>query len=157
MDISTTFWTSEVHSFDELLYINGHTKDIIFRGSMAQPFLAIGFFKNIARFLKSRRFWDEQQSFQRGETKNRYQFAVMKDGAVMPIVWFELRISETMIISHDSAFHTTLLRKNGHVVPMGRFPMSIRKKIPVFREHSMRALACKYMANRIHDHLALHA
>jgi hypothetical protein len=149
MKVTTTFWSDEVFEFDNLLFINGKTEDVLFEANLNDRFQTIDFFNKISKFVKSKEFlktftgWDYDSAF--------CQFAVMKDGKVTPIKWFDLVISESVKISHDIAFETTLIHKNDLQIPFGKFPMWYKegKKFPKYREFNLKSRAYKYISNQI--------
>lgn len=148
MRLSTTFWSDEVHEFDNLLYVNGKTKEIVFRANLNDVQNTYRFFKNISKFVKSnivrKTLYDDDVW---------YQFYVLKDDDLVPIKWFDLIIDEKTTISHDIAFSTTLIKKNGVQVPFGKFPHWYknweRKKFPAYRELNIKSRAYKYLANKV--------
>lgn len=140
MKVTTTFWTDEVFEFNELLYIDGETEDVIFRVKLSDQFEAYKFFKLIAKFVKSPRCLRGSEWF---------QFAVVRNGKVEHIKWFDLVIDDNTTISHDIAFETTMITKNEISVPFGRFPMWAKVQLPKYREFNMKARAYRYMANQV--------
>ena len=149
MKLNTTFWSKEVHSFDNILYINGATKEIIYETKLNDKFASYQFFKNIAKFVKTKRVRESILDYDR---KEYFQFALMKDGEITPIKWFDLVINDNVVISHDIAFETTLIKKNNQRVGFGHFPMYYWNRnidLPMYRELNVKARAYKYMANQI--------
>lgn len=151
MKLVTTFWSKEVHEFDNLLYINGKTQAIIFQTNLGDVPGSVKFFKNIARFVKSA---SVRKALYSGkyESEVYYQFAVMKDGEMTPIKWFDLVINDKLTISHDIAFNTTLVKRNDVDMPFGRFPMYYYRRninLPKYRELNVKARAYKFMGNQI--------
>lgn len=100
MKITTTFWTDEIFEFKELLYINGNTGEIIFRTDLNDVQSTHMFFKDISRFVKT------PMVLKSYDTADFYQFAVYHNGVVCPVKWFEL------VVSHDFAFETTLIKND---------------------------------------------
>jgi len=143
MKVTTTFWTDDIYEFTELLYINGRTKEVIFRTNLCDRFETYKFFKAVSKFVKSSTCIDSYN------TKQWYQFAVVRDFEVEHIKWFDLVINDTMTISHDIAFETTMIVKNGIAVPLGKFPMWADKEQPKYREFNLKARAYKYIANQV--------
>ncbi len=108
MKLTTTFWTSEIHTFDKLLYIDRDTKQIMYMTDLNNTFESYVFFKKLSDFVMRP---DVRMAYPKC-----YQFAVSKDNKVCPIKWFNLEINDS-VISHDIAFETTLIRKNQILIP----------------------------------------
>lgn len=143
MKLSTTFWSEEVYEFNELLYINGKTQEVMFRTNLSNCVDTAQFFNTLAKFVKSKPVLNTAY------TDNWYQFAVIDEGKITLVKWFDLIISNDITISHDIAFETTLIRKNGQIIPFGKFP-NWRKKAPSkYREFNIKARAYRYVANQI--------
>lgn len=153
MKITTTFWSDQQHEFKELFYVNGKTKEIIFKTNLDNKFETYLFFKNIAKFVKSKQVlktlnnicWNDQVYF---------QFATMYKEKITFLKWFELIINDKVKISHDIAFETTLIKKNNVQVPFGHFPMSYYKnnidpKLPKYREFKIKSRAYNFIGNEI--------
>lgn len=143
MKITTTFGTEKVLDFKELLYINGKTQKIIFEADLNNKFNTYLFFKNIANFVSSKEV---------KKSEDYFQFAVYWKGKIAPIKWFDIVLNDNNKISHDIAFETTLISKNGFKIPFGRFPMcywNINISIPKYREFNVKNRAYKYIANQI--------
>lgn len=151
MKLTTTFWSEEVHEFDKLLYINGNTKEIMFQTDLKNAFETYNFFKALAKFVKSttmRKTIDNSA----WDNEDYYQFAVLRENEIIHIKWFDLVVSDKITLSHDIAFETTLIKKNGQTVPFGRFPMwyyNRNIKLPKYREFNVKAQAYKYLANQV--------
>lgn len=154
MKLQTTFWSDTVHTFDKLLYINGRSKEIIYQADLNNNYQTYLFFKDVEKFVKSKTMrktidsdcWNNRDDF--------YQFAVILEGDVTHIKWFDLIISDNTVISHDIAFETTLIQKNDVDIPLGRFPMYYYRKyknpkLPKYREFNIKARAYKYMGNQV--------
>lgn len=152
MKITTTFGSQQIHCFDQLLYINGKTKDIMFQANLDNPFETYLFFKDIARFSLSETV---RKTLYSSYNDDYYQFAVLEDGQVTPIKWFDLIINDKTTVSHDIAFNTTLIRKNDIDIPFGKFPMWCKKpnSLPLYREFKIKNKAYRYMANQINKTL----
>lgn len=150
MKLKTTFWSKEEYEFDDLLYINGETKEIIYQTQLSNVFGTYLFFKNIARFVKSRKVLDTLDEGYNGKA-DFYQFATIHDNQITHIKWFDLVINDKLTLSHDIAFETTLIKRNEQPVPLGKFPHwnKSNKKLPKYREFNLKARAYKYMANQI--------
>jgi hypothetical protein len=148
MKLRTTFWSEEVHEFDKIFYINGATEQIMFQADLNNPWNTYLFFKNIAKFVQSKKVLNtiNANPFQGHEY---YQFAIMRDGKITHIKWFDLIIQENLVLSHDIAFETTLMKKNNIALSFGKFPMSYQKKLPKYREFNIKARVYKYMANQV--------
>jgi hypothetical protein len=56
-------------------------------------------------------------------------------------------MSREVFISHDHAFSTTMIAKNGIDVPLGKFPFN--KHVSLYREFKLKARAYKFIANQI--------
>lgn len=154
MKITTTFWSDKVQEFSKLLYINGNTKEIIFEADLNDVFATYNFFKNIAKFVKSPTVLKTvDKNCWKGD--DYYQFAVIHENEIWHIKWFNLVINDNIVISHDIAFETTLIKKNDVSIPFGKFPMWYRKntKLPKYREFNIKARAYKYMANQVKKYL----
>lgn len=154
MKLQTTFWSEKVHDFNTLLYINGRTKEIIYQTDLNNAFQTYLFFKNIEKFVKSKKMRDTIDSDGWNGRDDFYQFAVIFDNEITYIKWFDLVIHDQLIISHDIAFETTLIKKNGLDIPLGRFPMYYYRtqnnpKLPKYREFNIKAKAYKFMANQV--------
>jgi hypothetical protein len=147
MKLTTTFWSEEKHDFTQLLYVNNHTKEVMFQTDLTNKFETHLFFKNIAKFVKSK----EVRNTINHERVEGYQFAVSENnGEIIFIKWFDLVIDEKNIISHDIAFETTLITKNNVQIPFGRFPMRYKyNSLAKYREFNIKAQAYKYIANQI--------
>lgn len=145
---TTTFSSNEKHEFDQLLYINGKTKEVMFQTSLSDEFATYNFFKDISKFVKSAMVRKTLFNDYRGEY---YQFAIICENEIFPIKWFDLIINERVIISHDIAFETTLIKKNDIVIPFGKFPMWYKEnvKFSKYREFKLKSRAYKYMANQV--------
>ncbi len=156
MKLTTTFWSETVFEFDKILFINGNTNDIIFQADLNDAFASYIFFKNISKFVMtplSRKALLKQQNsdyYDLNEKVDCFQFAVIKDGEIMPIKWFDLYINQYVKISHDIAFETTLVKKNGLRLSFGKFPMCYYNiNLPQYRALKIQAKAYKYFANQI--------
>lgn len=154
MKVTTTFWSAEIHEFDNLLYINGNTKEIMYHADLNNTFQTFVFFKEIAKFVKSKIMRKTLSTDRWNNKEDYYQFAVIVDNEITPIKWFNLHIGETVVISHDIAFETTLIKKNEVEIPFGRFPMFYYRntknpKLPKYREFNIKAKAYKYISNQV--------
>ncbi len=150
MKLKTTFWSETVHTFDQLFFINNKTNEIAFQTNLGNYFESYVFFKNISQFVKSKKV---RQTI---DDDYGYQFAVMFDGDLTPVKWFKLHINDSVIISHDIAFDTTIISKNGIHLSFGQFPMWYHRKkikLPKYRSFHMKSKAYKYMSNQIKHHL----
>ena len=154
MKITTTFWSEEVHEFSTLLYIHGNTDEVIFETELNNPFASYEFFKQISQFNQTREIHktlDEPYA-----KKQYYQFAVIHKNKICPIKWFDLVINESVVISHDIAFETTLIKRNDVIIPFGKFPMSYWQKginLPKNREFNIKSRAYQFMANQVNKNL----
>jgi hypothetical protein len=153
MKITTTFWSDEVHEFNKLLYINGKTKEVVFQTDLNDIFTTFLFFKDISNFVKSDtvRKTIDASSWERDVY---YQFATINETELCPIKWFNVVINDKVSISHDIAFETTLIKKNGIDIPLGIFPhwaygRNPHVKLPKHREFNMKARAYNFIANQI--------
>ena len=151
MKLTTTFWSDQVHEFDKLLYINGNTQEIMFQTDLNNVFETYNFFKSTAKFVKSpmvRKTIDNNG----WNNEDYYQFAVLFDNKITHIKWFDLVVNDKLTLSHDIAFETTLIKKNGQTLPFGHFPMWYYNRninLPKYREFNLKARAYKYLANLI--------
>lgn len=153
MKLKTDFWSEEKFEFDKLMYIQGNSKQIMFEADLNSVWSTYRFFKDIEAFVKTRKvrktlfndIWKNQEY---------YQFAVVMEGKIIPVKWFDLIIDANTIISHDFAFDTTLVQKNNRYLSFGAFPMHIHhKKLPLYREFNIRSRAYKYIANEVKRYL----
>lgn len=151
MKLTTTFWSDEIHTFDKLLFINGATKTIVAQTDLNEHRMTFLFFKEIAKFVTTREVLNCFKDYIQTNVRNYYQFAVIKNGELCPIKWFDLHVSETCIISHDHAFNTTLIKKNDSVLYFGKFPMWYPDNIKMskYREFKIKSRCYKYIANQI--------
>ena len=151
MKLTTTFWSDEVHAFDKLFFVQGSTKEIVLRANLNDVRQTHSFFTELSRLVKTKSVRETLFS----ETEY-YQFGVPNEyDEYSPIRWFDLVIDDTLTISHDIAFSTTLIHKNGELQPFGKFPMWYKqpKKFPLYREFNIKSRAYKYIANRIAEKL----
>jgi hypothetical protein len=145
MKVTTTFWSEEIHEFNELFYINGHTDEIMFQTDLSDSYKTYCFFKNISKFVKSNNVRKTIGDL----NKNYFQFAIKKDNKLVHIKWFDLIVGKNKI-SHDIAFETTLIKKNDVVIPFGSFPMWYSNKVYAkYREFNIKSRAFKYIANQV--------
>lgn len=153
MKLTTTFWSDKVHVFNKLLYIKGNTNEIIFEADLNDVFTTFVFFKEIAKFVKSPTVLKTIDS-DGWEKQDYYQFAVIDGNEIVPIKWFELVVNDNLILSHDIAFETTLIKRNNVVIPFGRFPSyyyykNPNVKLPKHREFNIKSKAYKFIANQV--------
>lgn len=154
MKLTTTFWSKEIHTFDKLLFINGTTQKIVVEADLNNSFKTYLFFKEISKFVKSPEMLKTLNAETWTAKEDYYQFAVMRDNEICHIKWFDLIINENCVISHDIAFETTLIKKNGISLSFGHFPMYYYHKnenaqLPKYREFNIKSRAYKYMANQV--------
>lgn len=150
MKLTTTFWSKEVHEFEKLLYIHGNTNEVIFDCDLSNSFKSYEFFKKISRFNQSHPVFKTLDVPY--EKKQYYQFAVMYENEIFPIKWFDLVIAEGIVVFHDIAFETTLIKRNDVIIPFGKFPMRYWNKgikLPKYREFNIKSRAYKFIANQI--------
>lgn len=153
MKVSTTFWSKEVYYFNELLYINNRSDEIIFRTDLHNKQKTLAFFKAIIKFMKTKRFVLSMRNLYLNKANDCYQFAVMFEGNIVPITWFNLEINKEIKISHDVAFETTLIKRNNVQIPFGKFAMNYKNKtLPIFREFKIKIKVYKFILNVIHTH-----
>lgn len=153
MKLVTTFWTKETHDFYEFLFINNKTKEIIFRTDLNNKSQSSVFFKSVARLLKTRKFLTEMRSLWTGKSNAFYQFAVIHNNEISPIIWFDLVINQRVTVSHDVAFSTALIKKNNVNIPFGKFPMVYKgRRLPIYREFKVKAKAYTFISNIIAAH-----
>ncbi len=148
MKVTTTFWSEKIHEFHELFFINNKDNKIIFKTDLKDKFATYVFFKEIAKFVVSK---GVRAEYINEESKNCFQFAVMENEEIQPIKWFDLWLNEKNSIFHDIAFNTTLIKKNGFLVPLGKFPMFYdeNKVFSRYRELKIKRNAYKYIANQV--------
>lgn len=151
MKLTTTFWSETVHTFEELLFMNGNTQDIVFKTNLNNVFETSLFFKKLAKFVKSPTMHKTIDASCWAKD-DYYQFAVFVDGKVTPIKWFDLVVNDKLTLSHDVAFDTTLIQRNGNHMPFGNFPMYYYRKnihLPKYWEFNVKARAYKFLANQV--------
>lgn len=148
MKLKTTFWSENVNEFDKIFYINGSTEEIMFQADLNNALNTYLFFKNIAKFVKSKKVLNNMNS-NSFKSSEYYQFAIILKGKIKHIKWFDLVIQENLIISHDIAFETTLLKRNNVNLYFGRFTINYQKKMPKYREFNIKSRVYKYMANQV--------
>jgi hypothetical protein len=150
MHVSTDFWTEKKFNFNALYFINGKTKEVMFEADLNDSFKSALFFRAIAKFVVSRTYQRQvKQRTESYEDRVWFQFAVMHEGELTYVKWFDI-IIEHDIIGHDFAFETTMVDKNGIRQPLGTFPRF--EKWHLYsnrREEKMMARAYKYIANQI--------
>lgn len=144
MHLTTTFWSEDVHVFHELLFVRGHKQDftVMDRTALGCASDVSRFFRRLAAFVGTR-----QAREHRRRDDLWYQFAVMQGEELMPVKWFDLVLSNGVVLSHDIAFNTTLVRRNDMPVPLGRFPRGSRR-LPRYRELKLKRRVYKYIANQ---------
>lgn len=147
MHLTTTFWSDTVHAFHELWFVDNHDYTVHAHTDLRNAWSTYLFFRTVSRFMTSKQAKESLKE----ETKSCFQFAVKVDGKLTPIKWFDLHVGND-VISHDIAFWTTLIRRNGERVPLGRFPIQIwneGKDTAKFRELNIKRRAYMYIANRV--------
>lgn len=154
MKLQTTFWSDKVETFEQLLYINGRTEEIIYQTDLSNAFDTYLFFKNIAKFVKSKKVRDTIHFNEWTREDDYFQFATIVDNKITHIKWFDLVVADNLVVSHDIAFETTLIKKNGIKLSFGQFPFvyyNYKKnvKLSKYRELNIKAKAYKYMANQV--------
>lgn len=148
MKLTTTFWTDKVEEFDHLLFINGNTQEVVYEAKLEDLYQTQRFFRKVAQFVKTPLVRKSR------DTLDWYQFAVWVDGELAYLKWFDLVVSDKLTLSHDIAFETTLVRKNGLIIPLGQIPRWVKaKKLPKYREFKVKAQAYRYLANQLKKHL----
>lgn len=153
MKVSTTFWSDKINDFSLLFFVKNNTKEILYKTDLNNSWDTYLFFKKISKFIKSREV-KENFATKSWEERDCYQFAVWYNDKICPIKWFDFVISEKVVLHHDIAFETTMIKRNEVDIPFGRFPRyyfneSKGKKPPKYREFNLKARAYKYMANQI--------
>jgi hypothetical protein len=147
LKIVTTFWSDAIHEFNKLLYINGRTEEVLFEANLNDVFETFLFFRNLSKFVKSREVLNSYYK------EDWFQFAVVVGGTITHIKWFDIVLDDDTTLSHDIAFETTLVRKNGFLINFGGFPYHLpptkRRKLPKYREYNIKSRAYKYVSNRI--------
>lgn len=149
MKLRTTFWSKEVYEFDRLLMVRraeGPQEPFtaVLDTSLKDLAAARAFFLAAARLMRSEQVRNEYR-----REAAWYQFAVWRDEELCPIKWFDLVLDTGVVLSHDIAFNTTLIERNGLQVPFGRFPLNPLKTYRLYRELNIKARAYKYIANQI--------
>lgn len=147
MYLQTDFWSNVKIRFDHILFIDNRDKSVIFQVSLNHNRLDIKcFFRKVIKYsLKER--------------NENAQFAVIHNGEIMPICWFDLVLDNADVIGRDFAFGTNLIRLNGVIVPLGNFPpfgekkgMSSKRYLYLWssnRKHKVFKRAMKFIANRV--------
>lgn len=146
MYLKTTFWSEDVHVFRELLFVRGHKQDftVMDRTVLGCASDVSRFFRRVAAFVGS----PQAREHLRRED-HWYQFAVMQGEELLPVKWFDLVLTNGVVLSHDIAFNTTLVERNGRPVPLGRFPRwSDNRRYPRYRELKLKRRAYKFLANQ---------
>ena len=145
MYLETDFWGSkEKYKFIELLFIENTSNSVIDKCDLTNKFCSYSFFKRVGDFVVSSKTIREEKN---GKC---FQFAVMFDGIISPIKWFDL-VLDNCTISHDIAFDTTLISTNDMKQPLGRFPMWGKSYSTKHRCEKMKKRAYKYIANKIKE------
>lgn len=155
MKLSTTFWSNEVHDFSLIFFIKSNTKEILFKADLTNPWDSYVFFHTISKYIKSKKV-KHNYATKSYEDRDCYQFAVWFQDKITPIKWFNLVINDKVILSHDIAFSTTMIRRNCIDIPFGRFShysKGNKKKYPIYREFNIKARAYKYMANQVKENI----
>jgi len=147
--IETTFWTEEKFTFDKLclISINRKTdkKKVIDYGDCNKPSDLSAFFKRVSRFKLS----DEERTLSRqGYDRLRTnQFGVIRDGQIVPVIWFDI-VCDEIRYKHNRCFDVTLITKNNIKLPFGRiFPKGNLKT--KYRELKVASSAYKYLSNQL--------
>lgn len=153
MKITTTFWSDQVLEFDTLLYINGNTKEVMYQADLNDKYATYLFFIDIAKFVKSKAVLNTING-NAYDNQEYYQFATIYEEQITHIKWFDLVINDKLVISHDIAFETTLIKRNDVRMSFGYFPMwyyyhKNNPKLPKYREFKIKARAFKFIANQI--------
>lgn len=156
MKLQTTFYSDKIETFEQLLYINGRTQEIMFQTDLNNVFQTYLFFKNLAKFVKTKKVRDTIKFDAWSYNDDYFQFATVVENKITPIKWFDLIVSDKNVISHDIAFETTLIKKNKRRLSFGQFPMvyynrNENVKLPKYRELNIKARAYKYMANQVKE------
>lgn len=151
MQLTTTFWSDTVKTFGTLLFVKGEVRDgssqfTTLRQVDLQDLDATAtFFRELSKFVlleECRRAYSRKDSW--------YQFAVMRDGEVCPLKWFSLVADNGLVLSHDIAFDTTLIQKNGCAVPLGQFPhWSKKRRHSRYRGLKVKSRAYKFISNQV--------
>lgn len=143
--LQTTFWTNTVENFSKLAY-SKNGKPVVEINLKDNNCSIASKFRELAKFAKGR----ESRSLINSD--DRYQFYVFQEnsGDWVPVVWFDLILHDGTVISHDKAFWTTLVKKNGIHIPLGKFPHFYKdKRFSKYRENKITSNAFKYIANQI--------
>lgn len=156
MHLSTTFWSDTQELFHNLLLIKveplpNPPQDgqwdkytTMYQTNLNNPWETALFFKQIAKFILTK------PARETIHTNTWYQFAVIHQGEITPIKWFDLHINPHCTLSHDIAFDTTLVFKNQILQPFGKFPMLYKtKKLPKYRKLKLQHKIFTYIHNQI--------
>lgn len=156
MQATTTFSKDKIETFHQIAYISIDNKNIIFQANIDNKYELSYFFRNCSKVNQQLKLIDN----------DRFQFAFISEhGKTIPVKWFNIHLNGNNVISHDIAFSTTLIEKNGLTIPFGLFPFSLISKRKVCgvrqltkledklysyrREWSIKARAYKYISNQI--------
>lgn len=151
MHITTTFWSEKVETLHTIFYFNPKSKEIVAQADSHNPFELALFFKKISQLVKTNKFLKSQNN-----NDNHYQFGTMIDNQMTPIVWFDIHLNDSTIVSHDHAFNTCMVKINNHIKPFGRFPIGSfwdnkpkDFKLPIYREFKIKSRVFKFISNKI--------
>lgn len=150
--LTTNFAGKEAIYFDFIKLVHFHgdpcnqTQDVMFSVSIHEhPLKISNFFKDVARFMKSKKVRDSHF-----KEREHFQFVLSnKEYDNFPVKWFTLELDNGVRIDHDFAFSTTLIKKNGFMVPFGGFNFSKWESFARHREINMKRNAYKFIANEV--------
>ena len=137
MKIVTDFWGDENYEFTKIALGECGSHKIVFQADLSDKWETVMFFKRCAKFVSARSAKQKHLQF----------FVIDSSGNTEPVVWFKLVISDSCVISHDYAFATPLIKRNGVTIPFGRFCFS--EDQPVHRHCKMKNLAYRFIANQV--------
>lgn len=153
MKIYTTNFSKETIEFNTIMFVHfertdgyHETKKILNSISVNDhPLKVAAFFENISNLMKTKKV---RKSIFSG--KEHFQFVLSnEDFENFPVKWFTLELDNSIKISHDIAFETTLIKRNDVLIPFGRFNLYSRHKLALYREYNMKRNAYKFISNEI--------
>ena len=126
---------------NNLLYIDNKTNEVIAEVDLSsKSYLVINFLKYIAKFISSKKAVTKEVN-----DLAYYQFATIIEGDLFPICWFTIVINDKLKLDFDTAFNTSLVKRNGVNIPFGKFFTKYGK----YRHIKMKHKAYKFVANQI--------
>ena len=97
MKITTIFTQNKELEFSAFFYIHGNNNEVIFETDLRRPLDSYNFFKHLSQFSKSQKVLKTLNVPY--EKKQYYQFAVMHEGKICPIKWFDLVVNDSCYFS----------------------------------------------------------